>query len=53
MDEILTGNSTENSMESVMEDLAGKIVPIDVEYEMKRANYWATVGCGAVGYYQR
>ena len=37
MDEILTGNSTENSMESVMEDLAGKIVPIDVEYEMKRA----------------
>ena len=22
-------------------------------YEMKRANYWATIGCGAVGYYQR
>lgn len=25
----------------------------DIEYEMKRANYWATIGCGAVGYYQR
>ncbi len=37
MDEILTGNTTENSEESVLKDLAGKIVPIDVEYEMKRA----------------
>lgn len=25
----------------------------DIHYEMKRANYWATFGCGAVGYYQR
>jgi len=25
----------------------------EIEYEMKRANYWATIGCGAVGYYQR
>ncbi len=25
----------------------------DIQYEMKRANYWATIGCGAVGYYQR
>ena len=25
----------------------------EVEYEMKRANYWATIGCGVVGYYQR
>ena len=25
----------------------------EIEYEMKRANYWATIGCGSVGYYQR
>lgn len=25
----------------------------EVEYEMKRANYWAPIGCGVVGYYQR
>ena len=25
----------------------------EIEHEMKRANYWATIGCGAVGYYQR
>lgn len=25
----------------------------EVEYEMKRAYYWATIGCGVVGYYQR
>lgn len=25
----------------------------EVEYEMKRANYWATIGCGSVVYYQR
>ena len=25
----------------------------EIEYEMKRANHWATIGCGSVGYYQR
>lgn len=25
----------------------------DIAYEMKRANYWATIGFGSVGYYQR
>jgi len=25
----------------------------EIEYEMKRANYWATIGCGSVVYYQR
>ncbi len=25
----------------------------EIDYEMKRANYWATIGCGSVGYYQR
>ena len=25
----------------------------DIAYEMKRANHWATIGSGAVGYYQR
>lgn len=25
----------------------------EIAYEIKRANYWATIGCGAVGYYQR
>ena len=25
----------------------------EIAYEMKRANYWATIGCGSVGYYQR
>ncbi len=25
----------------------------DIAYEMKRANYWATIGSGSVGYYQR
>lgn len=25
----------------------------EIAYEIKRANYWATIGCGAEGYYQR
>ena len=25
----------------------------EIEYEMKRANYWATIGVGITGYYQR
>ncbi len=25
----------------------------DIEYEMKRANHWATIGVGIAGYYQR
>ena len=25
----------------------------EIQYEMKRANHWATIGCGSVGYYQR
>ena len=25
----------------------------DIQYEMKRANHWATIGCGNIGYYQR
>ena len=25
----------------------------EIAAEMKRANYWATIGCGTVGYYQR
>lgn len=25
----------------------------EIEYEMKRANHWATIGVGVVGYYQR
>ena len=25
----------------------------EIVAEMKRANYWATIGCGTVGYYQR
>lgn len=24
----------------------------EIQYEMKRANHWATIGCGGVGYYQ-
>ena len=25
----------------------------DIQYEMKRANHWATIGVGVAGYYQR
>lgn len=25
----------------------------EIQYEMKRSNHWATIGCGSVGYYQR
>ena len=25
----------------------------EIQYEMKRANYWATIGIGVTGYYQR
>ena len=25
----------------------------EIAYETKRANHWATIGCGATGYYQR
>lgn len=25
----------------------------EIAYEMKRANYWTAIGCGAVGYYQQ
>ena len=25
----------------------------EIQYEMKRANYWATIGIGVAGYYQR
>ena len=25
----------------------------EIAYEMKRANYWTTIGCGTAGYYQR
>ena len=25
----------------------------DIQYEMKRANHWATIGCGNIGYYKR
>lgn len=25
----------------------------EMQYEMKRVNHWATIACGAVGYYQR
>lgn len=25
----------------------------DIHFEMKRANYWATIGCGSDGYYHR
>ena len=25
----------------------------EIQYEMKRANHWATIGCGSAGYYQR
>jgi len=37
MDENLTGNITENTAGEADISFAGKIVPIDVEYEMKRA----------------
>ena len=25
----------------------------EIQYKMKRANHWVTIGCGSVGYYQR
>ena len=25
----------------------------EIQYEMKRSNHWATIGCGSVGYYQQ
>ena len=25
----------------------------EIQYEMKRANHWATIGVGTAGYYQR
>lgn len=25
----------------------------EIQYEMKRSNHWATIGCGNVGHYQR
>ena len=32
----------------------GNPMPDDeIQYEMKRANHWATIGCGNIGYYQR
>ena len=48
--------ATPNEIAEMMEEAKSFGNPMsddEIQYEMKRANYWATIGIGVAGYYQR
>ena len=48
--------ATPNEIAEMMEEAKSFGNPMsddEIQYEMKRANYWATIGIGVPGYYQR
>ena len=47
---------SEADVEEMIEEAASFGNPMsddEIQYEMKRANHWATIGVGIAGYYQR